>query len=287
MLPEPVLDLWSQGRQPAVIKCGHDSCTDWTLRERVDGLWTVTARVSTEGDRLVAVSHVDGTVTLLTRRRIIEIVGDRQTATALLQPLRTRPVASVYIAPASIFIGFNAGEWGGGLQRIDRKTGEVLAIERNTSGELCGGPLNTECDPVNDIAAEPWKPECIAVAVGLVHFAPHGRIVEVCGDIVRRLYVKPYGKQPPGNEVTRKYDEPFSTVAFFGLSRRAGTLWAIGIDGIYQIGPEGVTQSAPLPRFKQIDGLSVSFDLPDVVVVLTDINRRLSISGSVPILVPR
>jgi len=287
ILPESVLDLWSQGGQPAIITCGHDGCTDWTLRERVDGLWTVTARVSTEGDRLVAVSHVGGIATLLTQRRIIEIVGDRQTATALLQPLRTRPIASVHIAPASIFIGFNAGEWGGGLQRIDRKTGEVWAIERNTSGELCGGPLNTECDPVNDIAAEPWKPECIAVAVGLVHFAPHGRIVEVCGDTVRRLYVKPYGKQPPENEVTRKYDEPFSTVAFFGLKRRAGTLWAVGIDGIYRIGPEGVTQSAPLPKFKQIGGLSVSFDLPDVVVVLTDINQRLSISGSVPILMPR
>jgi len=35
----------------------------------------------------------------------------------------------------------------------------VSAIERNTSGELCGGPLNTECDPVNGIAAEPQKPE--------------------------------------------------------------------------------------------------------------------------------
>jgi len=105
--------------------------------------------------------------------------------------------------------------------------------------------------------------------------------------MVRRLYVKPYGKQPPENEVARKYDEPFSTVAFFGLMRQAGTLGAVGIDGICQIGPEGVTQSAPLPKFKQIGGLSVSFDLPDVVVVLTDVNRRLSISGSVSILVPR
>ena len=90
-----------------------------------------------------------------------------------------------------------------------------------------------------------------AVAGGLDHFASHGCIVEVCGDIVRRLYVKPYGKQPPENEVTRKYDEPISIVAFFGLMRRAGTLWAVGIDGIYQIGPEGVTQSARLPKFKQ------------------------------------
>jgi len=288
MLPEPALELWSHSGQPAVITCGRDSCPNWTIRERVGQRWIATAKVSTEGDQLVAVGHVGDTVALLTQRRIIEIVGDKQITTALSQPLRAGRIASAYIAPTSIFVGFNNGEWGGGLQRIGRQTGEVSAIESNTSGQLCGGPLNTDCDPVNGIAAEPWKPECIAVAVGLVHMAPHGRIVEVCGDVVRGLYIKPHGQQPPENEVTRERDEPFSTVAFFELKAGgAGTLWAAGIDGIYQIGPEGLMQSTPLPKFKQVDGLSVSFDLPDVVVVLTDVNRRSSLSGSVPILIPR
>jgi hypothetical protein len=287
MLPEPALDLWSQGGQPAVITCRRDRCTDWTLRERIDGRWTVMAKVSTEGDRFVAIGRTATMVTLLTSRRIIEIAGGNQSATALSRPLRAGPITSVHIAPSGIFVGVNAGEWGGGLQRVDRQTGEVSTIERNTSGQLCGGPLNTECDPVNGIAAEPWKPECVAVAVGLVHFTPHGRIVELCQDVVRRLYFKPYGRQPPENDETRKRDEPFSTVAFFGLMRQAHTLWAVGIDGIYQIGPEGAMRSTPLPTFKQVGGLFVSFDLADIVLVLTDTNQRLSISGSVPILVAR
>ncbi len=104
---------------------------------------------------------------------------------------------------------------------------------------------------------------------------------------MRRLYLKPHGKQPPETEETRNRDEPFSTVAFFGLTRRADKLWAVGTDGLYQIGSDGAAQSAPLPKFKQIGGLSVSFDLPDIVLLLTNINQRRALSGSVPILVPR
>ena len=286
-LPEPALDLWSQDGRPAVITCKRNGCTDWTLRKWIDGQWTTMAKVSTEGDRLAAVSGDGGTVTLLTNRRVVAIVGDSRTTISLSSPLPPLSIASTYIGPSGIFVGFSAGEWGGGLRRIDRQTGEVSTIERNVSGQLCGGPLNTDCDPVNGIAAEPWNPQCVAVAVGLVHFQQHGRIVEVCGNVVRRIYVKPHGKQPPESEKTRKLDEPFVTVAFFGLTRRADKLWAVGTDGLYEIERDGATRSVPLPKFKQIGGLSVSFDLPDIVLVLTNISQRLSLSGSVPMLIPR
>jgi len=65
------------------------------------------------------------------------------------------------------------------------------------------------------------------------------RVVEVCGDQVQRLYYKEYGENRPDGR--RKDDEPFSTVAFFGLTREGDTLWAMGIDGIYSIGPDGTT----------------------------------------------
>lgn len=287
-LPEPALDLWSNDGRPAVITCLRDSCTDWTLRERIAGQWTVAAKVSSQGDRPLAVSGAGGMTTLLTSRRVIEIVGDKQRAIELSRPLRARPIASVHITPASIFVGFNAGEWGGGLQRIDRQTGEVSTIERNASGQLCDGTLNTECDPVNGIATEPWKPECVVIAIGVVHLgAQRGRIAEICGDDVRRLYAKPYGRQLADRDTVLKPTEPFPSIAFFGSARWGNTLWAVGTDGLYQIGPDGATQSSSLPPFKQIGGLSVSFDLPDFVLVLTEVNQRWSVSGKTPILVPR
>jgi hypothetical protein len=175
--------------------------------------------------------------------------------------------------------------WGGGLRRIDRRSGNITVIERNSTGELCGGPLNTSCDPVNGITAEPWKPDCIVAVVGLVYFKPHGRLVEVCGDRVQRLYYKPFGDIR--SAVRSKDDEPFSTVAFLGLTREGDTVWAVGIDGIYGIEAGGMAHFVPLPHFKDIGGVSISFELPHFVLVLTNVNQRRSISGAVPLLVPR
>jgi len=228
------------------------------------------------------VVRISGTST----RRLIDAGAHTQTAVTLSAKLPAGMVASVHVAPDHVFLGINAGEWGGGLRRIDRRSGRVTMIGLNVTGELCGGPLNAECDPVNGIAVEPWKPDCIAVAVGLVHFEPHGRIVEVCGDTVQRLYYKPYGEQSTGRSRGRG-DEPFRTVAFFGLTVAGDALWAVGIDGVYRVEANGTARSTALPSFKKVGGISVSFDLPDLVLVLTNVNQRRSISGSVPILVAR
>jgi hypothetical protein len=192
----------------------------------------------------------------------------------------------VLVTTDHVFVGYNAGEWGGGLRRIDRRTGHVEVVARNVSGELCGGPLNTGCDPVNGIVTEPWKPECVVVAVGLVHMSPHGRLVQVCGPSVQRLLVRPYGDESP-RDPTNKDDEPFSTVAFFGLARAGDVLWAVGIDGLYQVGVRGAVKQRPLPAFTNVGGVEVSFAIPHMVLVLTRVNQRRSASGNVPMLVPR
>src|SRR6185437_3906330 len=98
----------------------------------------------------------------------------------------------IFATASDVFVGLNEGEWGGGLRRIHRQTGDVIVVQRNASGELCGGPLNTDCDPVNGIISDPWAEDCVVLSIGLVHFAPHGRIDEVCGDRVKRLYFKYY-----------------------------------------------------------------------------------------------
>jgi hypothetical protein len=102
---------------------------------------------------------------------------------------------------------------------------------------------------------------------------------------VQRLYSKPYGDKPPVGGSND--DDSFSAVAFFGLIRDGDTLWAMGIDGIHGIGPGGLAQFVPLPSFKKIGGISVSFELPRFVLVLTNVNQRRSMSGAVPLLVSR
>ncbi len=246
----------------------------------------MTTTFRTKGDKLIALNCESGKPIVLTNRRLIDLEGPKRRSVGLSEELPTGVPYSIHPAGNQLFAGIDAGEWGGGLRRIDRRSGKMGIIERNVSGELCGGPLNTGCDPVNGITSEPGHPGCVVVAIGLVHFLTDGRLVEVCGNRVKELYVKPYGEEPP-EPGTKKGDKPFQTVPFFGLTREGQTLWAVGIDGIYRVEKGEVTQIVPLPHLKRIGGFEVSFALPRLVLVYTSVNQRHSVSGSVPMLISR
>lgn len=286
-LPDKALDLCVHDGHPIVITGTEARGSVWALPGSVwvlhqfgEGGWSAAATITTEGDGFLALDCTANRGTLLTTRRLIDLDGNRQSAVTLSGKLGVGLIGATYGTPDQFYVGFNAGEWGGGLRRIDRRSGGITKVERNTTGDLCGGPLNTSCDPVNGMIADPWKPDCILVAVGLVHMMPNGRVVEVCGDQVQELYAKP-------NRAPGKVFDPYGTIAFFGLARDGDTVQAAGIDGIYRIGRDGAAETVPMPQFKDIAGVSVSFELPQIVLVLTTINQHRSVSGAVPMLVPR
>lgn len=285
-LPEPALDVCASGGVVQALTCQRDVCTTWTLRRWSEGHWTTSASIRADGDAVTAMHcERDGAASILTDHRLIETAAGQVTSQQLSGKLPMYAVTSMHVTTDHVFVGINAGEWGGGLRRIDRKSGKVSLVEK-TSGDLCSGPLNTDCDPVNGIVDEPWKPGCVAIAIGLVHFISHGRIDEVCGDDVRRIYFRALD-DPNVSRKPASGDEPARTEAFFGLIRAGTELLAVGIDGIYRFGGPGDPVRTPLPKFEIIGNIGVSFALPDVVLVLTGINQRRSISGNVPILVPR
>lgn len=285
-LPDRVLDLCATGGVVQLLTCPREGCGTWSLRRLEGGHWDVIASVASNGEPVVAAQCVrPGAMTVLSSGRLVEIEPHATRAVALSGRLPIEGVASMHATQADVFVGINAGEWGGGLRRIDRQTGKVDAIDRR-GHELCSGPLNGDCDPVNAIVDDPWKDGCLVVAIGLVHFAPHGRLDEICGDHVDRLWFRAFPtegrerKPLPG-------EEPFRTEAFFGLARSGSALMAVGLDGLYRFQGHGEPMRMPLPEFETIDGVAVSFALPDVVLVLTGINQRRSLSGTVPLLVPR
>jgi hypothetical protein len=275
-LPEPAFDLWIQDGEPAVLTGGHNG-QSWILRQWSHGEWKATATLSANvGERFVGVASSARTVTVLTSSRMIEIAGGHQRSVALRWP--SKPLAGITAITATgdgLLVGFNIGEWGGGLRRIDRASGQISIVESKSARSICGGPLNTDCDPVNGIAVEPWKPSCAVIAIGLVHFMAHGSIVEVCGNTVTRLYSSAYG------------GDHNSTVPFFGIATADANLWAVGADGIYRIAHDGVAKISSLPEFQRIGNVSVSFAVPHVVLVLTDVNQRRSVSGSAPMILAR
>lgn len=282
--PDPVLDICIRDGRVEIV-AGKAGVGEWTLARRTGYAWRVEAKIANGGDTLIGLDCESTDVTLLTRHELITVRGAKQDTLELSQAFTRGAVTTVLGTANDLFVGLNAGEWGGGLRRIDRRTGRVSVIQHNASNALCGGPLNTACDPVTGLAVDPWSPKCIAAAIGLVHFAPHGRIVEICGDRVTRLYFKPYVWDRQNHRMNG--DEPFSTVAFYGLAGGDNVLWAAGIDGLYEIHRDGTVVAIPLPHFEDVGGIYISFDLPHFILVLTDVNRRRSISGSVPMMIAR
>jgi hypothetical protein len=126
----------------------------------------------------------------------------------------------------------------------------------------------------------------LAVAVGLIHMMMNGSIIEICGENIRPLYTKAYVSQSWGAMLKGKKPPP-ETMAFFGITSSDDSLWAVGTDGLYRIDSSGKATITPLPDFETIDHIKVSFKHPKLILVMTDANQRRSLSGSVPMLVPR
>lgn len=226
---------------------------------------------------------------LVTTRRLVDLLGrvpvvpvDAAFGTEVRN--RRRGTPTVLATGQTVFVGFNVGERGGGLQAIDRRSGRVSLIERLTNEtDPCSGPLGTKCDPVTGLAVAPWNADCVVATVGMRHFFSHGRILEVCGARVRVLYQKAEGKQWK----SATPDAPDPSLAFFGLASRGDGVWAVGGERLYRIERDQSVSSTRQPRLRRVGRFWLSFDHPDVVLVMTMINQRRSLSGWTPILVPR
>lgn len=283
-LTSPVLDLCASAGQPQVVVGGNDSA--WEIRRRDGQTWSRVDSLASQGDSFVAADCGEGTVTLLTSERLIQLEnGVKPRYVRLAGGLPGGIVTAIHDEGTSLLVSVNGGEWGGGLRRIDKTTGAVTRVEQENGPETCSGPLNPSCDPVNGIATVPWNSRCVAVAVGLVHMLMEGRVVEVCGNKVRTLYAKAFTQSFWASLGKRR--PPAESIAFFGITASGGMLWAVGTDGFYRIDSSGNAAMFSLPTFTTIGGIDVSFDNPQLVFVMTSANQRHSLSGNIPMMVPR
>jgi hypothetical protein len=284
-----VISLCTRPNGPLALTANGKKSTDLTFRAYRDGGWHEERSLRrTKDEELVAMSCGSDGALLVTSSRLILVNAESVSEVALsgpLQPALVKP--SVHVTAGHVYLGINAGEWGGGLMRIDRRDGRIAKLERNASGGLCDGPLNSGCDPVNGIADIPWKPGCVVAAIGLIHMMAHGRIAEICGERIESFFAKSsLGTMVEGPVVAGQSDFDAS-IAFFGIVRSGDSLLAAGHDGIYRFRDAGTPSFQPLPRFREVDGVLVSYGLPDAVLVITMINQRASMSGAAPIIVPR
>lgn len=87
-----------------------------------------------------------------------------------------------------LFVGYNRGEWGGGLRRIDLSTGAVFIV-REPGTDICGGRLDPECSPVVGIVPDRQGADCVLVGASLAHLGGrYGEVLRVCGDVVSPVF---------------------------------------------------------------------------------------------------
>ena len=286
----PVVDMCMSGGLARVIIETDDYPAQWTLRHREPGQWVDDATLPARENGLqTLLCDTDG-ATLMTHDRLITVHNGQIGGVSLSGPPGFGST-TVMATDDKIFMGFNRGEFGGGFAIIDRATGQVEAHGDGHKGDDCAGDAGLLCGNINAFAVVPWRPQCVAMAVGLVHFSASGRIVQYCPNGVTRLYFKNYA-DPNGwaggeSAPTDPTVEGFSTVAFFGLMTDKDELVAAGIDGLYHLGADGAVRIDTMPLYKRVGPFWVNFDNPDYVLVLTMSNQRFSISGATPLLVPR
>jgi hypothetical protein len=186
-----------------------------------------------------------------------------------------------------LYIGSNAGEWGGGLRRYPLTGGASEPIDDSDPEDLCGGKLNRECAPVTGLAGDPARPDCVLVSSGLVHMLSSGSVVRVCGRQIETAYAKPFTLNVGWRFDRANPPQSHLSVPFYSLGVGRGEVWAVASDGIYQFGRAPEPVFAPFTRARRFPAGGVDWSHPDFVLVATSMNQRHSLSGASLILVPR
>ena len=279
-LDQPALDLIRDHGNPVIVSCDTKNCENWVVKRWINGGWSVEAKAPVSNESLLALAG--GTrIALITNHRVITFLNGAGRTTRYKPAGYYEPagwITSTLATPSYIWIGRDAGEWGGSLERIDIATGQSTDVQGyiptgppDPNSAVNHGPIITN---VNALLTHPWNSHCILVAQGLIHLGmASGEIVQVCDGKVLPFYQADLGNR--------------WSVPFYGLAKgRDGIVWAAGIDGLYRITAKGRARRMPMPRFSTTGGAAVSFMTSDLALVLTETHRRASVSGSAPMLVP-
>ena len=181
----------------------------------------------------------------------------------------------------SVYIGYNMGEFGGGVQALDVEIGAVTDVTHPESEYIVFGGKSRQnrFSTITSLLPHPEEYDCILASTGLVHFLSWGGIWKICGSAVSLTYEK--RTEQKFRNLTLELIEPF-----FGLIEAADSgYWALSASAVYHF--EGrQSEKYDLEDCRLVAGVCVSDAIPGMLVVKTDINNSVSLSGYTPLIVP-
>lgn len=246
-----------------------------SVAQVVDGAARDVAQYVPDADDVPITLFVrDESVTVLSTTSVRLFAGGRWSVRRLTTPMRS--LGNVVVgAPHmgdDLYLGFDRGEWGGGVVRIDTATGAVSGLAQAGERSYCNWSLAAACGPTTAIIADPQHSDCVIVAQGLVHFSPSGGILRVCGDTFTQLYEHQY-------QAANQNPYSAGTIPFFALMPTPRGFLAAGAGKLYRFeGGEPTVSDAP--RLRRRGQIWLAEDRANrVVLVGTEVRRRYSVSG--------
>lgn len=160
-----------------------------------------------------------------------------------------------------LFVGYNKGEWGGGLRRIDVPAGTVSFVKEDGE-DLCGGRLNPACAPIVGIIRDASNENCMLVGASLAHLTErYGEVMRVCTDRITSIFSDPLPVLPYS-----LVNRPGQTWPFSGLIETHDGWIAVGQER-YARARESTITMADVPPLKPWSGLQISDPVDGVVFV--------------------
>lgn len=268
--------LWVLRRQK------NDPAANYVVSARSHEGWTKLAEIALYPDEHpIALTDLRGGPAIVTSKAIrFRAAGKNYWTYLSLEEFKPwgMSVATASLDGSQIYLGFDRGEWGGGLMRIDVASGGGKMVEKRGPG-LCEGDLNSDCSPVTGIVPDPEHPACVIVSWGLAHFTTSGRILRVCGDEVQVVHKDEKMEHYPGG------DFPVSD-PFFALAPAPKGFWTVSYGSLLHFEADTLVKTYDLPELRPNGGIWMSREIPGVIVIRTDANWGMSLSGYTPLIVP-
>lgn len=194
----------TSGERSLLSKGTIDIVTDgqhlWALSKTTEGSWQVTdlrnpnepaIAVSRDTEPIVLFSTSAGPAVLASNKVLLP-TSDGWSPLPLGETI-TDGAKAFSPSDKVLYVGYDYGEFGGGLRQINLNNGQVSIIEdtpdpRQTL-QLCQGLMNTRCAPVVGLISDPQQPDCILAGTSQSHLGMYdGVVVRVCGQTLAPVF---------------------------------------------------------------------------------------------------
>ncbi len=161
----------------------------------------------------------------------------------------------------SLYAGYDRGEWGGGLRRVDLPGGAISFVTGEGEG-LCTGALNPACDPIVGLFPDRARPGCVIVGSGISHLGiSKGQVYRVCGSAIEPVFSTP---TPTIGDRWMLGPQPWPLDGFYEVSDG----WIATSRDRYFRSSHDTVEERSMPAFKEWAGIRISDEDDGILFVV-------------------